>query len=90
VIAKKPLDKTTYNDVAYAFYNAKKYKDAIDWWDKILQIDKQDAKALYMIGIAYQKDGNKDKGSKLCDIAIQLDPSLASLRKEQKIEGMGL
>jgi tetratricopeptide (TPR) repeat protein len=90
VIAKKPLDKTIYNDVAYAFYNAKKYKDAIDWWDKILQIDKQDAKALYMIGIAYQKDGNKDKGSKLCDIAIQLDPSLASLRKEQKIEGMGL
>jgi tetratricopeptide (TPR) repeat protein len=90
VIAKKPMDKTLYNDVAYAFYNAKKYKEAIEWWDKILTMDKGDAKALYMIGIAYQKDGNKDKGSKLCDIAIQLDPSLASLRKEQKIEGMGL
>ncbi|MBL7726872.1 MAG: tetratricopeptide repeat protein [Dinghuibacter sp.] len=90
VLAKKPMDKTLYNDVAYAYYNGKRYKDAIEWWDRILTIDKGDAKALYMIGIAYQKDGNKEKGSKLCDVAIQMDPTLASLRKEQKIEGMGL
>lgn len=90
VVAKKPLDKTLYNSVAYTFYRAKKYKDAIDWWDRILSIDKQDAKALYMIGVAYQKDGNKEKGSKLCDIAIELDPSLASMRKEMKMDGMGL
>jgi tetratricopeptide (TPR) repeat protein len=90
VIAKKPLDKTLYNDVAYGYYNAKKYKDAIQWWDEILRIDKTDARALYMIGIAYQKDGNKEKGSRLCDAAIALDPSLQSLRKEQKMEGLGL
>lgn len=90
VVAKKPMDKTLFNSVAYTFYRAKKYKEAIDWWDRILAIDKQDAKALYMIGVAYQKDGNKEKGSKLCDIAIELDPSLASMRKEMKMDGMGL
>lgn len=90
VVAKKPMDKTLFNSVAYTFYRAKKFKDAIEWWDRILTIDKGDAKALYMIGVAYQKDGNKEKGSKLCDIAIELDPSLASMRKEMKMDGMGL
>jgi tetratricopeptide (TPR) repeat protein len=91
VIAKKPMDKRIFNDMGYAFYNAKKYKDAIKWWDEILRFDKQDAKVLYMIGIAFQKDGDTEKGNRLCDIAIGMDPSLASLKKEQQMPGgMGL
>jgi tetratricopeptide (TPR) repeat protein len=91
VIAKRPMDKRILNDMGYAFYNQKKFQDAIKWWDEILKFDKQDAKVLYMIGIAFQKDGNKEKGDKLCDIAIAMDPSLASLKKEQQMPaGMGL
>jgi tetratricopeptide (TPR) repeat protein len=90
VIAKKPIDKVLLNQIAYSFYNQKKYEDAIKWWDEILRIDKTDAKALYMIGIAFQKDGNKEKGNRLCDAAIAMDPTLASLKKEIMPMGMGL
>jgi tetratricopeptide (TPR) repeat protein len=91
VIERKPMDKRIFNDMGYAFYNAKKYKDAIKWWDEILRFDKQDAKVLYMIGIAFQKDGDTEKGNRLCDIAIGMDPALASLKKEQQMPGgMGL
>jgi len=43
---------------------------------------------LYMIGMCYQKKGEKDKGVRLCDKAIEMDPSLASL-KQKKLD-MGL
>lgn len=91
VVAKKPMDKTIFNNVAYAYYDVKKFDKAIEWWDEILRIDKQDAKALYMIGIAFRKSGNEEKGNKLCDAAIALDPSLAGLKKEMMPpQGMGL
>lgn len=91
VVAKKPLDKVLLNNIAYTYYTKKKYNNAIEWWDKILHIDKNDAKTLYMIGMAYQKDGNDAKGKKLCDVAITMDPTLASMRKEmQQPLNMGL
>ncbi len=91
VIAKKPMDKTLFEDMGYAFFENKKYDDAIDWWDKILQIDKNDARTLYMIGIAYNKKGDSEKGGRLCDMAIEMDPKLAGLRKEMKMpQGAGL
>jgi tetratricopeptide (TPR) repeat protein len=90
VLAKKPMDKVLLNDIAYAYYNAEKYDDAIKWWDDILVIDKQNAKALFMIGVAFQKKGDKDKGTRLCDAAIQIDPSLAKYKKEKIEQNMGL
>jgi tetratricopeptide (TPR) repeat protein len=91
VVAKKQMDKALYNDIGYAYYNIAKYDDAIRWWDEILRINKDDARTLYMIGIAFRKKGNEEKGNKLCDAAIALDPSLASLRKQMMPpQGMGL
>jgi tetratricopeptide (TPR) repeat protein len=91
VVAKKPMDKTLYNDIGYAYYSKEKYAEAIKWWDEILRIDKQDAKALYMIGIAFRKSGDEAKGNHLCDAAIALDPNLASLKKQMMPpQGMGL
>jgi tetratricopeptide (TPR) repeat protein len=91
VIAKKPMDKTIYNDMGYAFYNNKKYAEAIKYWDEILRIDKQDARTLYMIGIAFRKSGDETKGNRLCDAAIAMDPQLGSLKKEMMPpQGMGL
>jgi tetratricopeptide (TPR) repeat protein len=59
------------------------YQDAINNWDKVLQLDQSNARALYMIGMSYQKMGQKDKGMALCDKAIEMDPSLASLKSKK-------
>lgn len=88
ILEKKPADLTLLNTIAEISYKSGKYQDAIDYWDKILSYDKQNAKSLYMIGMAYQKKGDKDKGQQLCDQAIKMDPSLANLK--QKKGNMGL
>jgi tetratricopeptide (TPR) repeat protein len=89
VLQKKPSDQELIYQVAQAYYKAKKYQEAIDTWDMILALDKTNARALYMIGLAYQKKGEKQKGQQLCDKAIEMDPSLNSLRQKQDM-GMGL
>lgn len=88
VLEKKPADLDLLNSIASLHYKTGKYQEAIDYWDRILGYDKQNAKALYMIGMAYQKKGDKDKGMQLCDQAIKMDPSLANLKKQKS--GMGL
>ena len=49
----------------------------------------KDAKAMYQAGMCFQKKGDKDRGMGLCDKAIEIDPSLASMRKQQMM-GAGL
>ncbi len=86
VLEKKPADLVLLYSVADAYYHLKKYQEAIDYWDKILFYDKDNAKALYMIGMAYQKKGDTDKGRQLCDKAIEMDPSLKNLKHEIKMD----
>jgi tetratricopeptide (TPR) repeat protein len=86
VLAKKPADLELIYSVANTYYKLGKYEQAIDYWDKILSFDKENAKALYMIGMSYQKKGDSGKGRQLCDKAIEMDPSLKSLKQEKKIE----
>ncbi len=88
VLEKKPADISLLNGIAQLYYKTGKYQDAIDNWDKILGYDKQNAKALYMIGMAYQKKGDKDKGMQLCDQAIKMDPTLAKLREQKGSMGL--
>jgi len=33
----------------------------------------------------YQKKGEKEKGQRLCDKAIEMDPSLASLKQKKQL-----
>jgi hypothetical protein len=40
-----------------------------------------------MIGLSYQKKGEKEKGQQMCDKAIQMDPSLKNLKEEKKMPG---
>lgn len=88
VLKRKPSDINVLNMVAEAFYYAKKYNEAIEYWDQILVYDKQNASALYMIGMSYQKKGDKAKGIQLCDKAIEMDPSLQSLKQKKEMPGM--
>lgn len=87
ILKKRPSDLNILNMVAEAYYYKGKYQLAIDYWDQILVYDKANASALYMIGMSYQKKGEKAKGIQLCDKAIELDPSLASLKQKKQMGG---
>ncbi len=82
ILNKKPADLELLNSLGFTNYNLKKYNQAIEYWDRILQYDKQNGRALYMIGMSYQKKGDTEKGKALCDQALALDPSLKSFKKE--------
>jgi tetratricopeptide (TPR) repeat protein len=91
VLLKKASNITLLYTIAETYYYKGKLDEAIIFWDKILEYDKANANALYMIGRAYQKKGGKendDKGSKLCEIAIGIDPSLAAYRQKKMMEGL--
>jgi tetratricopeptide (TPR) repeat protein len=91
ILKRKPSDMNILNMVAEAYYFKGKYDNAIEYWDKILEYDKTNASSLYMIGMAYQKKGGKDnneKGIALCDKAIEMDPSLASLKQKKMMAGL--
>ena len=88
ILAKKPGDLNLLNMIAESYYYAGKFQLAIDYWDKVLGYDKTNAQSLYMIGLSYQKKGEKDKGVALCDKAIEMDPSLAAYK--QKKMNLGL
>lgn len=90
ILQKRPSDMNILNMVAEAYYYKGKYQQAIDYWDRVLLYDKQNAAALYMIGMSYQKKGEKEKGVRLCDKAIEMDPSLASLKQKKQMPGSGL
>ena len=88
ILKKKPSDLNILNMVAEAYYYKGKYQLAIDYWDQVMYYDKNNASALYMIGMSYQKKGEKQKGQLLCDKAIELDPSLASLKQKKQMAGL--
>ncbi len=91
ILKRKPSDMNILNMVAEAYYYKAKYDPAIEYWDKILEYDKTNASALYMIGMSFQKKGGKantDKGIALCDKAIEMDPSLSNLKQKKMMAGM--
>ena len=88
ILERRPSDMNILNMIAEACYDAKKYDDAINYWDEILRLDKQNASALYMIGMSYQGKGEKQKGMALCDKAIEMDPSLQRNKQKMSMPGM--
>jgi tetratricopeptide (TPR) repeat protein len=80
LLEKRPGDMDLLNNVAYNYYKLGNYKEAIQHWDKVLYLDREEARALYMIGMCYIKMGDKNKGSTLCNKAIDMDPSLKQFR----------
>jgi tetratricopeptide (TPR) repeat protein len=88
IMDRKPGDKEIIRDIALAFYDGKKYDKCLDYCQKLLEMDKNDGKALYQAGLCFQKKGQTERGQRMCDKAIELDPSLGKLR--QKNMSMGL
>jgi tetratricopeptide (TPR) repeat protein len=88
ILKRKPNNTTLLRDMAEVFYNQKQYDKSLDYCQKLLEIDAKDGKALYQAGLCFQKKGQKDKGQQMCDKAIEMDPSLASMRQKREIPGM--
>lgn len=80
LLEKRPGDIDLLNNVANNYYTLENYKEAINYWDKVLFLDREEARALYMIGMSYIKMGDKNKGATLCNKAIEMDPSLKQFR----------
>jgi tetratricopeptide (TPR) repeat protein len=87
ILKQRPSDLNLLDMIAEAYYERKKYDEAINYWDMILSSDKTNASALYMIGMCYIRKGEKGKGSQLCDRAIEMDPSLAMYKQKKEIPG---
>jgi len=88
VLQKKPQDITLLYNIAETYYKINQYKEAIDYWNKVLRQDEKHSRALYMSGVAYQKKGETSKGKKLCEQAIAMDPSLSTYRRQKMDIGL--
>ena len=83
VLSRKPNNKELLNDIAHTLYTVKRYEDALGYYQRLLELNARDASALYMAGVTFQKMGQKEKGSAMCDEAIKLDPALAKNRQKK-------
>jgi tetratricopeptide (TPR) repeat protein len=91
ILKRKPGDMNILNMVAETYYSTGDFTQAMNYWDKMLEYDKENAASLYMIGMCYQKKGgkeNKEKGIQLCDKAIAMDPSLSSYKQKKLMAGL--
>jgi tetratricopeptide (TPR) repeat protein len=86
--AKKPGNKDILRDLAEVYYQRKLYDKSLDFCQRLLEMDKNDGKALYQAGMCFQKKGQTDRGQQMCDRAVELDPSLASLRQKKMNAGL--
>jgi len=85
MLKRRPTDIQLINGMADVCYHSGKYKEAINYWDKLISLDEHNARPIYQIGMAYIKLGNVKDGQQLCDKAIAMDPSLAVLRHEKRM-----
>ncbi|MEO6290333.1 MAG: tetratricopeptide repeat protein [Ginsengibacter sp.] len=89
VLNRKPNNTELLNNIANAMYKTKRYDDALQYFQKLLELNPKDASSLFMAGMVFQKKGEKEKGQKICDKAIEMDPSLVRNRQKKDIP-MGL
>jgi tetratricopeptide (TPR) repeat protein len=85
VLQRRPSDLGVLEALADACYGAKRYDDAIGYYDALLKANERNAEALYMMGMSYQKKGDKQRGTAMCDQAIKMDPSLQHLKQKKEM-----
>lgn len=66
------------NNKGLSLYNLKRYNEAIECYDKILEINPKDANAWYKKGVVLYQDLHKDEEViKAYDKAIEINPNYA-------------
>lgn len=86
VFSKKPGNVDLLQDVAEILYKKQQYDRSLFYCQKLVEANPKNGKALYQAGLNFIKKGDKTKGESLCDQGIELDPSLAKLKKEIKLD----
>ncbi len=87
VLQRKPNNKELLNNIANAMYETKHYNEALTYFGKLMDLNPKDAQSLFMAGMTLQKMGQKEKGQKICDNAIAMDPSLNRYRQKKEMPG---
>ncbi len=85
VLSKKPGNTDLLMGLAEILYQQKKFDKSLEYCQKMLEKNPNNGKALYQAGLNFQKKGDKDRGQQMCDKAIEMDPSLSSLRKKKEM-----
>lgn len=85
LLERKPNNRELLNNIANALYETKKFNEALAYFTKLLELNPKDASSLFMAGMTFQKLGQKEKGQKICDSAIAMDPSLARYRQKKEM-----
>jgi tetratricopeptide (TPR) repeat protein len=88
LLSKRPGNKDLLRGIADAYYSHSMFDKSLEFCQKLMLLDANDGRALYQAGLCFQKKGQKDKGQQMCDQAIVIDPSLASLRQKQMTMGL--
>ena len=88
ILKRKPNNTVLLRDMSEIYYQQKQYDKSLEYCQKLMEMDAKDGKALYQAGLCFQKKGQKDRGQQMCDKAIEMDPSLASMRTKKEIPGM--
>lgn len=88
ILKRKPNNTVLLRDMAEIFYQQKQYDKSLEYCQKLMTINDKDGKALYQAGLCFQKKGEKDRGQQMCDKAIEMDPSLADLKRKKEMPGM--
>lgn len=83
ILERKPNNKELINDIAYAMYETKQYNEALKYFSKLLELNPKDAASLFMAGMTFQKLGQEEKGKKICENAIVMDPSLSKYHQRK-------
>lgn len=86
VFTRKPGSVDLLQDVAEILYKKQQYDRSLAYCQKMIEANPNNGKALYQAGLNFIKKGDRTKGETLCDKGIELDPSLAKLKKEVKME----
>lgn len=67
--ALHPADTQITHSLAHAYFRQGKYAAAIEQWNKVVQLEPQNAFAWFMLGKSYIEIGEREKGYALCDKA---------------------
>ncbi|MEO5991103.1 MAG: tetratricopeptide repeat protein [Ferruginibacter sp.] len=88
ISSKKTGNTSIIRDLTLMFYQKKLYDKSLTYCQLLLEKNPNDAKALYQAGLNFQHKGEKEKGQKMCDKAIEMEPALESLKKKKEMPGM--
>ncbi len=92
--AKKLLEgmdlKTASNpnalyNVAVGFYNAQDAKEAIRYWEKVVELDPKMVDAYFQLGAAYLSVKDNEKSKQMFQKVIELDPTSENAKMAQEM-----